>query len=372
MQDYRGSSPRRTVPAKLVQVDVVWSLYRRWAIRNQIPLTLLDETIGRILYWTPCSNDREHSSRWREVLWGCLQLHQLAFDMATNPTHLDHHHHSYYYGTSVSVANPDRAFPATALRVAITILHSLSSVVQELVRDRSNDNDVVVVTMKRQATVRLWIERVRFLCRLSLLAGYWRRSMTNPWGTDPGIMLNGGMLLRGSIVRAPTIEEEAARVARWTYVGRRTGRRLGHRDNQRSEVLTMRERCIPISRLGVIVGEVLYICRPLVTAEADSLQVSELGTRKAWLLALAMDLLSLHFLRLASTLGNALTKAEIRRRTMRLFFYMLRAPIWDQATRPTIDRLDIYLQRVPLLGKILSNYAWECLNFWKFFGAEEG
>ena len=335
----------------------IWRCYREWAIQNEIPLQLLDETVGRLLYWAPC-NDREQASRWREVLWGCLQLHRLAFDIATtHPTELDNNS----YGTSVSAGS--HSFPAKELRVAITVLQSLSPVAQELVRDRTNTKR----TMLRQALVRLWIERVRFLLRLSLLGSYWRRVKFSPIG----VLLNGGIF---HPVQAPTADQEAARLERRNYVGRRTGRRLGDHERKISRRLGGEEEHFwncRFNKMPMILGELLYILRPIVTADADSRGLNVVS-KKAWLLTLAMDLLSLQCMRHASIEGNSLTKTELRRRRMRLLLYLLRAPIWEQKTRPALDWLDSSLHRVPLFGTLISNYIWECVYFWRIYGAEEG
>jgi hypothetical protein len=163
-------------------------------------------------------------------------------------------------------------------------------------------------------------------------------------------------------VHAPNVDQESARLARLNYVGRRTGRRLSTAADASVSLWT---------KLRVLLGEMLYISRPLVTAEVDW-WMPERVPWKVWILCLSMDLASLQSLEHANSVGNALTRKEVQRRKMRLFLYLLRAPAWDRTTRPLVERVLYLAQRVPFFGNLASGYVWEYLLYWKLYGAEEG
>ena len=342
-----------------------WASYREWAIRHQVPISLVDEIVGRLLFWAP-ANDKERngihnelSPGWREIAWACLQLHRLSFQVATNEWEES-------YGTSVAPPCVDPHVPATATRLGITVLQNLGPVIQELVRNPRSET----VTARRQINVRLWIERIRFVLRLYLLGNYWQQ-LTKYDTIQAGVLLNGGAVYSRPVC-APTVDQEAARLARQNYVGRRTGRRLGREHGKQDAV--QEYPGMAVTKLRLIAGELLYILRPLITTETDSIHLSgSVGaSSKAWLLALVTDLLSLKLLLRDACTGNEMTRAEIQRRKVRLFLHLVRTPVWDRATRPALDRLDDRLRRLPLLGMLLSNYIWECVYYWKLYGAEEG
>jgi hypothetical protein len=323
-----------------------WKSYRTWAIQNQKLLFFLDEGLGHLLFWTPVS-EKDETTRARQVLWGVLQLHRVAFEVATDLSPLEQG-----YGTSVAV-KPD--IPAAGIRVGITILQSLWPVAQELVRDASDSER----TVRRQAKARLYIERIRFLLRLSLLASYWRKTMKRR-EINPGILLHGGLFRP---VHAPGVEQEQARLARQNYVGRRTGRRLR---------IGMETKISVFTKLRVLLGELLYFSRPVLMAEIEYRWIPKQVPWETLMLCLSMDIVSLRTLGHASSVANTMTKTELRRRKVRLLLYLLRAPLWERATRPTVERLVSFLERIPLFGKLASNYIMEYLMFWKLYGAEEG
>jgi hypothetical protein len=149
------------------------------------------------------------------------------------------------------------------------------------------------------------------------------------------------------------------------------------------------------------VGELLYIARPLLQAEVQARTTNSLLLYKLWALCVSMDVASLVALKESlrdvdgrereaaktdsnayldafkdmwgpNVDGNTVTQAEWKRRRMRLFLYLLRAPIWDRFTRGSAENVSAILDRIPLFGGLMQNYLWDWLYYWKLYRAEEG
>jgi hypothetical protein len=197
----------------------------------------------------------------------------------------------------------------------------------------------------------------------------------------PGLLLDGGLyhVYRSGLQGAPSIEQERARIERQQYRGRRTNRRVvtardrQHEETQQSPQKSRRSFGLAVSR--ILLGELLYIFRPLFWAQAEDATVGQdLSTRwNAWIVSLGMDLASLASLKTsADSAGNSSTKEEWSRRRMRLFLYLLRSPAWERYTRRGTQALSGAVDVVPLFGKLFTNYLWDWLYYWKLYRAEEG
>jgi peroxin-16 len=369
----------------------IWKLYQAWVQTHQNTLMLADETISRLLLWTPHA-EASNTSRWREIIWGFLSLHRLAVDLALRDDHSNDEH-----GTSIHVP-VDSTFPATSIRIALTVLQCLGPIAQELVVIRRTPPSGIEgslsqnaaarhdarQTVSRQARVRLHLEKARLALRAVLLIGYWRRMwQQHPTNTDapnvpPGLLMDGGLYhIQHSIQRTPTVEQERARVERQQYRGRRTNRRVVTRRDDHSETQLSPERrrlSFYSNALRVVLGELLYIIRPLYWAQAEDATVHQDSSKrwKAWAFALGIDLASLASLKKCKDDGNEITKREWSRRRMRLLLYLLRSPIWERYSQRGAAGLSGAVEVVPLLGKLLTSYLWDWLYYWKLYRAEEG
>jgi hypothetical protein len=375
---------------------------------NRTSLELLDAGLSRILFWTPnCENGGD---RHRQVFYGILTLHRLAMDTA-----LQQHHHQQQqednYGTAVR-PNPATSmdhgskFPIglspTAMRMALTVLQSLLPSILELSSQKSHENN----NNSQAACARLHIERVKFALRLALLGSYWKRLMRDsqnhlklvhvrvaehqprqpPPPLSIGILTEGG-LFRGIRHSLPTLQQEHWEWKKRSYVGRRTGRKVTKRTMQGGDSLysphQQQHKIIPLAQrissalqnnnnlhaLSVMLGELLYAYRPLYWAAKEA---TGRASYRSWALAIFMDLLSLQLCQ-RTTPNNAATQAELKRRRIRLVLYLLREPMWDNVTSPSSERVGDVLDKVPLLGRLVSTYLRDWLWYMKHpYGSEEG
>jgi len=366
---------------------VWWQAYRVWAQRHQESLWFLDESVSRLLFWTPANN--EQSRRWRQVVWGVLEMHRLFLECALQN---EENANNNTYGTSIHT-QPD--IPATSLRFALTALQSLWPVVQELVvvTAASPQDSQQPTRQQRQAAaiVRKHMERIRFVLRMTLLISYWRRmrmfstTLFNKaeQRQRQQTQVLPGLLLQGGLYHAPLgydVEHERARIQRQNFVGRRTGRRITSTTNNTVPTATATDSSFT-AKLRILLGELLYVARPLVQAEIEAAttaaglrnQQQQQPSLQSWLICLAMDVTSLLSLRHQHDTGNAVTAAEWRRRRLRLLLYLLRSPVWDGYTEGAVDRVGSAVhRRVPLAGGLFRNYLWDWVNYWRLYRAEEG
>jgi hypothetical protein len=245
----------------------------------------------------------------------------------------------------------------------LTVLQSISPVAQAVVTTKDNN-----LTASRQAKVRLYLERVRFVVRATLLIGYWRRmaqAQRQRQGILPGLLLEGGLF---HAQEGPGIRQEQAKQERQMYIGRRTGRRLTPGGSGGRPSTTEQDSKLALMR--IVLGELLYILRPLIQAQVDA---SEASSMSSWCGLLSMDVASLWSLRDTALGGNnQVTRQEWERRRLRLWLYLLRSPCWDcYAVRP-VERVSSAVDRIPLLGRFLTSYLWDWLYYWKQYRAEEG
>ena len=361
-----------------------WNTYSQLVEKYLFAFEFADDAISRLLLFSPSStNATKGSSRWRQVVWGLLQLHRLTIDIALrqrkrlprddNP-----------YGATIAIQDPSS--PAVTIRIALTVLQSLGPTLQELICSTTTD---LTIMEQRQSRTRVVVERIRFLLRGYLLVHYWqkiwnattgsllesRETMARRTTVTPGLLMDGGLYPTRS--SAHSLIEEVARVEREQYVGRRTGRRVAarHGFSQTVDVLTATsshgsDADAAFSTARVLTGELLYIMRPLYQAESE---LSGKATPiMSWILCLGMDLSSLWSLRLSASRGNQATRTEWNRRRLRLLLYLLRVPVWEKITEPATDRIGQALDKVPLFGRLSSNYLREWLYYWRFYRAEEG
>ena len=319
---------------------------KQWAQKHRTVILLADELLGRMIYWVPIGTN-DNSSCFREVAWGLLQLHRLLFDVLTAE---DSPQQSY--GTSVSI---EPSIPANEIRLALSILQSLWPIVHELAR-KGDDST------QRQANVLVWIERIRFVLRLTLLGSYWAR-LSSSGCVHSGILLNGGIFHN---INGYSADEERRRAERGTYFGKRCGRPLEQRimQNQSPDRSLLPTR---YKQLVFQLCELAYISRPLLSAEAG---------RKGykWNIFFATflwDLASIGLLEKTIPKGNILTENELKRRKFRILLYLLREPCWGSSTQPLMERFDSTLKDFPFAGNLMRNYLWEYLLYAKLYLVEE-
>jgi hypothetical protein len=410
-----------------------WDAYRSAVQRYRTSLNLIDETIDRILYLVPL-HEEEHEgystsgSSWREILYGLLSINRLGMDCccAIQP--------EPSFGMTIRTESTPTTtmLPITKIRIAITVIHCIMPSLLELVPSLSASSSFLssrsaFSRAKKQAAVRLLLERIKCALRLSLLVSYWIQSFQEqrqqpsrtcqPYGDGvplvtaqapkTTVMPILGLLRRGGMYQPDelpglSIHQEQALERRRTYVGRRTGRRVVPCDS--SDHGTPQSILFPTGRL--VVAELLYVLRPLLwaTAKANTgcaaitmdhhpthrsvggtLSIYSLTLLKPWLLTLLMDLTSLQLTQhLSGTMDrgrnthcipnyrNRLTCDEWNRRRMNLFFYLLRSPMWNRATAPMMEHLCSIVQRFPLVGGLMERYLRDYILYWKHpFSSEE-
>lgn len=350
----------------------LWQAYSRLVERYLVLLEFTDDAISRLLFFSPLSSKEQGASRWREVIWGLLQLHRLTIDMALRQRrHLPIEINDF--GTTISIQNSE--VPSKSVRIALTVLQGLGPTLQEIMRATTRSD---VILRRRQLQTKSMIERLRFILRLYLLTNYWKefwreRSSFRKKGWKtllPGLLMQGGMFPIHSF--PPTILQEKARIEREHYVGRRSGRML--RESRCQGPLTHGWFSSSVQQTSqLLLGEILYIIRPMYQAEAELRNDGKPSKLlRSWVNCLVMDTIALWNLRSATREGNHSTKGEWKRRRLRLLLYMLRAPIWEEVTQPTVARMGKLLDRMPIFGRLVSNYVWEWLFYWRLYRAEEG
>ena len=63
---------------------------------------------------------------------------------------------------------------------------------------------------------------------------------------------------------------------------------------------------------------------------------------------------------------------EWNRRRMKLFLYLLRAPVYGRMTSPAAESVFSIVHRFPILGGLIGSYMREWLLYWKHpFSSEE-
>jgi hypothetical protein len=409
-----------------------WDAYRSAVQRYRTSLNFIDEAIDRILYLVPL-HEEEHEgystsgSSWREILYGLLSLNRLGMDccaMQPEPS----------FGTTIRTETTSTTMlPITKIRIAITVIHCIMPSLLELVPSLSASSSSLssrsaFSRAKKQAAVRLLLERIKCALRLSLLASYWiqsfqeqqqqqqsrtyqpygdRDEVVSPQGPKTTRMPILGLLRRGGMYQPDelpglSIHQEQTLERRRTYIGRRTGRRVvpcDPTDPRRHQSILF-----PTGRL--VVAELLYVLRPLVWAAAEAStgcaaitidhhptpgggggtsSIYSLSLLKPWLLTLLMDLTSLRLTQhLSGTVDrgrnshgtanykNRLTCDEWNRRRMNLFFYLLRSPLWNRATAPVMEHLCSIVQGFPLVGGLMERFLRDYILYWKHpFSSEE-
>lgn len=409
-----------------------WEIYKGLLRRYRIPLELAEEALERILFWMPHSDSEDDSSsdpqhKWREVLFGLLSLHRLSMYCASQENEGTMGLENSYGMTIQTKERP--SISATRIRIYLSILHCLMPTLLELLPTSRNSKKIPSARQQRQSRVRLRLEQIKFGLRLYLLASYWMQQQREQsregesWlGTlwknntfNVGILQAGGMfdvVGQGSGLHS----QEAERLGRRTeYMGRRTGftiRLANGNDkilapsistsaNARSTLTSelngnasdFQERRQRKGRLiGIVIGELLHILRPLYWASAEAysgtdkeasssltglsqLSSSSLKMLKPWIETLLMDLVSLKLLWKNATKnsGNPWTYDEWKRRKGRLLLYLLRGPFWSKLTHPVLETGSSIWTKIPILGRLLDVFLWDWILYWKLpYIAEEG
>ena len=98
--------------------------------------------------------------------------------MAMGMAHQDHIVNNY--GIQCNRPNPLLAVPATGLRIWLKVTYNL------------RPTDLELTQTRRQATARLWLERIKFVSRLMLLLSYWKQVDDEPSSVVGGLLQEGG------------------------------------------------------------------------------------------------------------------------------------------------------------------------------------
>eukprot|EP00522_Entomoneis_paludosa_P000838 CAMPEP_0172470044 /NCGR_PEP_ID=MMETSP1065-20121228/65317_1 /TAXON_ID=265537 /ORGANISM="Amphiprora paludosa, Strain CCMP125" /LENGTH=436 /DNA_ID=CAMNT_0013227869 /DNA_START=197 /DNA_END=1507 /DNA_ORIENTATION=- len=394
-------------------MEKAWKLYVTFAKKNRAKLVLADSVLDRALWWVlpgtarvPLENYQETSEfhpnqqqtlqqsqaqlsssppqqqqqyqYWRAIIWAIVSLHRLALDIALQDGESDIWETD---GTTLQLPHDKLSF---RMRLALTMIQSLWPLCSHCC---SNAH--------QEASWRRILERMRFAMRAGLLLRYWKRVNVVDSNLVPGLLQVGG-LLGCAPPGAPTAFLEQLEQERHAYVGRRTGRRVmtastrrqrrqeryANGQNQNGGELEDEAPCTNNSQTNIrlILGEALYILRPLFWAEVQVAHTdpnrapqSDATIWNAWLLSLGLDiasLVSLHGI-VTRQKRNTHTTAEWQRRRVRLMFYLLRSPVWDRLSSPTIRRANQILEYLPILGNFLSLYLQDWVYFWKEYRLED-
>lgn len=359
----------------------LWRAYCRLVERYLFLFEITDDTISRLLFFSPLSTGVRGGllARWRELVWGVLQLNRLAVDLALRQGRQPV---SNSYGASVAVSDEPR-IPATSIRILLTVLQSLGPLLQEPGRLPPTE-EARSWSSRRESRVRAWIERVRFLLRGCLLYHYWMQMLweereESSITPTPGLLMDGGLFMMD--VPVPNVTQERRRIEQEQYRGRRSGRRVVPRHDGLQSLTPIEDPSrfpfsLQANRLTTVrgmLGELMYILRPLYQAESELRSGDQTSLLlRSWLTGFAIDLVSLWTLKKTATQGNEATQYEWKRRRLRLLLYLLRLPVWDLFTEPVVDKLSLIMERVPLIGGLGSNYLHEWLYYWRLYRVEEG
>ena len=324
--------------------SLLWNKYRRFVREHAVLIDTIDSALAQLLFLMPQQQEnRRNSSSSHEVIYGLMALNRMAVDMAQQE------HIQNSYGTSIGIR--PAAFPATSMRILLTVTQSLLPTFLELF---SNNNSTT--------RVRLLLERIKFFVRFSLLSSYWYQLWKENKADAAGLLTQGGMYYPHEEEEQPcSVEEYRSKHIRRQYVGRRTGRRITAAGGGAASASG--------SFWALILGELLYIYRPLYWARTEHLQYRPL--MRHWMTAAGMDVMSYYLLLQHQ---NKNSREELRRRKMKLLLYLLRSPVWDRYTqRGVAGCVSRNLQNVPLLGRLADTYLWNWLLYWKHpFVSEEG
>ena len=363
-----------------------WARYRRWIRQPHVRIVsnVADEGLHRVLWWIPSSHGEGTHARWRQVMWGVLQLHRVVMDLALADDLTEELESTRNrYGTTIAIRRRDLVEGVAptpprglgAARLCLTMMPIVGPIAHEISGPRT------------QPSIERWVERVRFMLKAFLLAHYWR-DMSRQNDVSPGLIQHGGRFVP---VGAASVTEEEAHQRRVAYVGRRTGRRVRSRPVQNdswedrarpwvgSDVVNSVSSALSfvsetgdgaIDRRRILLGELLYMLRPLLWAQSQSRTGrSSFG---ALLLSLGIDITSLAALNDAYQRGNPATRYEWERRRMRLLLYLLRSPMWDRHTRPAVEGVERTVDRsIPWLGNMMVAYLQDWLYYWKLYGSAE-
>jgi hypothetical protein len=381
--------------------------YKIFLGKYRFALRLIEDSLSRLVLYAPSrfvshedidDGSSVHSKKIQpESLYALIHLWTLLND-------------SLYYGLgdgqgltvgsdnqSYQNGDPEGSSKYThILRSVLTILECLAPAVEvsayaRVPTQNSSSREFNVLKVMSH------LERIKFICRLSLLGLHYMQYISNCSNdivtlSGAGILQEGGILEPGEKVTKESTERR--RISKMLYVGKRTGRRTVRTSKSDYENRScLQDKTLALWRLLempqvkmllLAAGEVLHIYRPLywTTSCRDGAKLGEAdGSRKyrgiiSLVKSLAMDILS-HILsesgsRVISSNGNTTinissdaTKMELQRRKMRWFLYLLRSPIWDVFTNPVSQFGGKILGCVPFVGKLLARYVIDLLLYWK-------
>lgn len=118
-----------------------------------------------------------------------------------------------------------------------------------------------------------------------------------------------------------------------------------------------------------MMAEALYIARPLV--HLATMCICGRGSWKPWLVSGILDVTSLSLLKEAKAMATG-ERAELRRRTFMLLYYLLRSPFYDRYSEAVIlFLLRLLADHIPGIGLVarpLMDYlpAWQKVYFYNW------
>ena len=409
-------------------LEILWKRYVHWAHCHRSRLWLLDALLERICDWcwifpTAVSNSSERTTSvatrlkqtTRSLLWALLQLHRLALDLALSSSN---NHHSTSGGESNNRSSSPSPSCSTSLAIPLTLstIQSLWPLLMSWHHGASCD----ALNLASAQNEQFW-ERIKFILRAALLWKRWfQKDLVKTTNQEDCFQSNGGRWLAQPRASSHgywssaswSLQQEERHRTYNTHVGRRTGTRYVWRPLSQHDKPSSRNSSWWKQRLLLLLGELLYILRPLLQAEMklrivkgsnsdetnhhDAKDRSNRSTTNArtstllwscWVQSVGMDVASLLLLWLvklrrghppavvahSKTAFQSPTRNEWNRRQGRLWLHLLRSPFWDVITQPFLTRSNATIdQWIPFLGPLLTAYYMDWIWWWKDYRLEEG
>lgn len=360
-QTHAPQEAKESVGDALGGFEKVLDVYKGFVRRNRTKFELVHDAISKFLFWFPYNDDSQYGSMWREIIYGLISANELAMHCC-EVDRLENSH-----GMTIALdEKPD--IPATSLRIVLSLLHCVMPALLEVAASGTQESGKRI---RVQARMRYRVEQVKCVLRLILFRSYWKQTKSYFQRTKShslgGLMMDGGLYQPG-VHSVPKSGELQALWRRQSYVGRRTGLRVSSTNNLGSR-----------SAGDWIIGEVLYILRPVfwAAAESSASAATELDQNddttslfRSLVTTFLMDLTSLGLLKNPS---DEISQEEWDRRRKRMFLYFFRSPLWSHLTSPLLERVSYMLHLVPLAGGIADTYLWDWVMYWKHpYISEEG
>jgi peroxin-16 len=272
------------------------------------------------------------------------------------------------------------------LQHVLTIFH-YTEVLLEMMATRYFDRHPHLKSkLRNKYSIILLIELIKAICRLSMLYKNHGRILLPP--TQNELHLQAGRRAREKAKQSRKATEHSntsgSAVAEFDdlidiYVNHGRGKENPHGNyNLNLTLHPMESSAYKPSQVQVL-AEILHIIRPVIYVaaklyfdnnsnppissnlnnatnnESSNIPSTNLNSSwHPWLLSLFVDILSRSLQRNSANLSPA-QRVEISRRTLNWGFYLLRSPMFDSYTQFPLLRISDFLQRLPLLGGLLSS-----------------